>query len=106
MERSEKDAAQKAKLIFLSFAALVTVLLIISFVYAGKARSERNALRQELEASKQDNVKLSQWLEERTQEVEALKKQVEKLQSQPKPKAKKKATVKKSSRAPKTKKTK
>ena len=39
-ERSDKDDAQKAKLIFLSLAAIVTVLLIWSLYAANKARSE------------------------------------------------------------------
>jgi cell division protein FtsB len=86
----DDDAAQKAKLIFLSLAALVVVLLLTSFIYAGKARSARNAALQELEACKQDNGKLTQWLEERTQEVEKLKKQ-----GQKKPPAKAKTPAKK-----------
>ena len=88
----DDDAAQKAKLIFLSLAALVVVLLLTSFIYAGKARSARNAALQELEACKQDNAKLTQWLEERTQEVEKLKKQ-----GQKKPPVKAKTPAKKKS---------
>jgi cell division protein FtsB len=93
----DDDAAQKAKLIFLSLVALVVVLLLTSFIYAGKARSARNAALQELEACKQDNAKLTQWLEERTQEVEKLKKQGQK---KPPAKAKTPAKKKTSSKKP------
>jgi cell division protein FtsB len=81
------DEAQKAKLIFISVAAVVTILLIISFVYGNKARNERDAARTEVEALKQDNAKLSQWLEERTQENDKLKKAFEECRAKPKPKA-------------------
>ncbi len=96
----DDDAAQKAKLIFLSLAALVVVLLLTSFIYASKARSARNAALQELEACKQDNGKLTQWLEERTQEVEKLRKQGQKKPPPVKAKtpAKKKTSSKKPSR--------
>lgn len=103
--RNEKDDAQKAKLIFLSVAALVTILLIVSFVYAGKARSARDVAVKEAEALKQDNVKLSQWLEERTQEVEALRKQIEKCQAKPKAKAAKSKSTSKSASKKKSSKT-
>jgi cell division protein FtsB len=99
----DDDAAQKAKLIFLSLAALVVVLLLTSFIYAGKARSARNAALQELEACKQDNAKLTQWLEERTQEVEKLKKQGQKKPpAKAKTPAKKKTPSKKPARTGKT----
>lgn len=99
----DDDAAQKAKLIFLSVAALVAVLLLTSFIYAGKARSARNAALQELEACKQDNDKLTRWLEERTQEVEKLKKQGQKKPpAKAKTPAKKKAPPKKPARTVKT----
>jgi hypothetical protein len=41
-DRNEKDDAQKAKLIFFSLAALVTLLLIWSFYTANNARHERD----------------------------------------------------------------
>ena len=63
-ERNEKDDSQKAKLIFLALAALVVVLLIVSFGYANKARNELNAKNQELEAVKQDNAKLELMLKD------------------------------------------
>ncbi len=101
MEHSDMDPTKRAKLIFLAAAAAVLILLILSFSYAAKARSERNAALAEIEALKQDNAKLMQWLEERTQEVEALKQQVQKLQSaqktKQKPAQKKKATLTKKS---------
>lgn len=87
-ERGDVDQAQRAKLIFLAVAGAVLVLMIISFVYAAKARSERNKALAEIEMLKQDNAKLTQWLEERTQEVEALKKHLQKLQAAAKPKPK------------------
>lgn len=95
MDRGDNDA-QRAKLIFLMLAAAVAILLLGSLLYANKARSERNALRQELEACKQDNEKLNQWLQERTQESDALKKQLERLQakSKAKPAAKSKTGAK------------
>ncbi len=84
MEHEEKDSAQKAKLIFFSLAGLVVVLLIWSFVSAGRARSERNAALQELEACKQDNAKITQWLDERTKEADTLKKDLEKCKTKSK----------------------
>jgi regulatory protein YycI of two-component signal transduction system YycFG len=108
-DRNEKDDAQKAKLIFISLAALVTILLIVTFVYANKARTERNIARQELEAVKQDNAKLEQMLKDQSQEIDALKKKVQQLESKPKakPAVKKKAasksTTKKSSKSTKNK---
>jgi regulatory protein YycI of two-component signal transduction system YycFG len=108
-DRNEKDDAQKAKLIFISLAALVTILLIVTFVYASKARTERNTAQQELEAVKQDNAKLEQMLKDQSQEIDALKKQVQQLEAKAKakPAAKKKttskSTTKKSSRSKSTK---
>ncbi len=87
-ERGENgDAAQKAKLIFLTLAAAVVVLLIFSFVYASKTRTELKAAKQELELLKTDNAKLSQWLEERTQEAEKLKNALEQCKTKAKIKA-------------------
>ena len=87
-ERSEKDDAQKAKLIFLSLAALVTVLLIWSLYVANKARTERDAARQEVEMLKQDNAKLEQMLKDENQTIDDLKKKLQQCESKPKPKAK------------------
>lgn len=101
MEHGDMDPTKRAKFIFLGAAAAVLILLVISFSYAAKARSERNAALAEIEALKQDNAKLTQWLEERTQEVDALKKQILKLQGAQKTKQKstqkKKATPTKKS---------
>jgi regulatory protein YycI of two-component signal transduction system YycFG len=91
-DRNEKDDAQKAKLIFLSLAVLVAVLLIWSFAAASKARSERNAAKQELEMTKQDNAKLEQMLKDATQENETLKNKVQQLEAR----AKARPAVKKS----------
>ncbi len=88
MDRGENgDAAQKAKIIFLALAAAVVVLLVFSFVYASKAKSELKTVKQELELLKTDNAKLSQWLEERTQEVEKLKFALEQCKTKAKIKA-------------------
>ena len=106
-DRNEKDDAQRAKLIFISLAAVVTILLIVTFAYANKARTERDAARQELEAVKQDNAKLEQMLKDQGQEIDALKKQVQQLEAKAKarPAVKKKAksTTKKSSKSTKNK---
>jgi hypothetical protein len=93
-DRSNMDEAQKAKLIFISLAAVVTILLIISFVYGNKARTQRDAALKEVEALKLDNTRLSQWLEERTQSLETCKKQLDECKSKPKPAAKKPASKK------------
>ena len=85
-ERSSMDEAQKSKLIFISLAAVVTILLIISFVYGNKARTQRDAALKEVEALKLDNTKLSQWLEERTQDSEKYKKAWEECKTKPKTK--------------------
>ena len=101
-ERDGKDDAQKAKLIFLSLAALVVVLLIVSFGYANKARNELNLKKQELETVKQDNAKLEQLLKDQNQEIDALKKQVQQLEAKAKAKpapAKKKAPASKKSKS-------
>lgn len=86
-ERGTIDEAQKAKLIFISLAAVVTILLIFSYVSGNKARTQRDAAMKEVEALKQDNAKLSQWLEERTQESEKFKKAYEECKAKPKAKA-------------------
>ncbi len=91
-ERGSMDEAQKAKLIFISLAAVVTILLIISFVYGNKARTQRDAALKEVEALKQDNAKLSQWLDERNAEIEKYKKSLEECNAK---KAKPKAAAKK-----------
>jgi hypothetical protein len=98
-DREEKDAAQKAKFIFLSVAALVVVLLLVSFAIANRARSERDAAQKELEACKQDNAKLTQFLDEQTKDLDKLKKQVEALQVKAKTKAKPAAKSKTTSKS-------
>jgi len=73
----------------------VVVLLVWSVAAASKARSERNAAKQELEMVRSDNVKLEQMVKDLTQENENLKKKVAQLETKPKAKpapAKKKAT--------------
>jgi septal ring factor EnvC (AmiA/AmiB activator) len=103
-ERNEESDKQKAKLIFLAVAALVVVLLIVSFGYANKARNELNAKYQELELAKQDNAKLELMLKDQNAEIDALKKQVQQLQAKlkAKPAPKKKAPVAKTKTKTKT----
>jgi cell division protein FtsB len=104
-ERGAEDP-QKAKLIFISLAAVVTILLIFSFVWGNKARTQRDAALKEAETLKQDNAKLSQWLEDRTQEVEKYKKAYEDCKAKPKAPAKKTTAKKPAARKPATKSTK
>jgi len=103
-DRSEKDDAQRAKLIFISLAVLVAILLIVTFVYASKARTERNMAQQELEAVKQDNAKLEQLLKDQNQEMDALKKKVQQLEAKAKekPAPKKKAPAKSTKKSSKS----
>lgn len=105
MDRNEKDDTQKAKFIFFALAALVVFLLVWSLASGSKARSERNALKQEIELVKQDNAKLEQMVKDLNQENENLKKKVQQLETKAKAKpapAKKKTsskgTAKKSSK--------
>jgi len=86
-ERGTIDDAQKAKLIFISLSVVVLILLIFSYVSGNKARTQRDVALKEVEALKLDNTKLSQWLEERTQESEKYKKALEECKSKPKAKA-------------------
>ena len=102
-ERGTIDDAQKAKLIFISLAAVVTILLIFSYVSGNKARTQRDAALKEVEALKLDNTKLSQWLEERTQEGEKYKKALEECKAKPKAKpAAKKPAAKSTTKKKKT----
>lgn len=101
-ERGTIDDAQKAKLIFISLAAVVTILLIFSYVSGNKARTQRDAALKEVEALKLDNTKLSQWLEERTQEGEKYKRAWESCKSKPKAKPAAKKTTKKKKTTTKT----
>lgn len=87
-ERGTMDEAQKAKLIFISLAAVVFLLLIISFVVGNKARTQRDAALKEVELLKQDNAKLAQYLDERNQELEKTKKALEECKTKSKAKAK------------------
>lgn len=93
-ERGSMDEAQKAKLIFISLAAVVTILLIISFFVGNKARNERDAAKKEVEVLKQDNARLSQMLDMQNQELDKTKKALEECKTKPKAKAKPKAKSK------------
>jgi len=95
-DRVDKDDTQKVKLIFLSLAALMTILLIWSLYSANKARMERDTAKQDMEMSKQDNAKLEQMVKDQNQEIDALKKQVQQCEAKAKakPAAKKKAPTK------------
>jgi uncharacterized membrane protein affecting hemolysin expression len=110
-DRNEKDDAQKAKLIFFSLAALVTILLIWSFYTANNARRERDQARQDIELVKQENAKLEQMLKDQNQINDELKNKLQlcedKLKAKPaavkKPAISKKATKKASKPKKKTK---
>ena len=99
-DRNEKDDTQKAKLIFLSIAAVVTILLIWSFYTANKAKTERDKAVQEVEMLKQDSAKLEQMLKEQNLINDELKKKVQICESKPKakPAAKKTTTPKKAAK--------
>ena len=99
-DRNEKDDTQKAKLIFLSIAAVVTILLIWSFYTANKAKAERDKAVQEVEMLKQDSAKLEQMLKEQNLINDELKKKVQICESKPKakPAAKKAAAPKKAAK--------
>lgn len=100
LDKTEKDDTQKTKLLFLSLAALATILLIWGLYTANKARMERDTAKQELEMAKQDNTKLEQMVKDQGQEIDGLKKQVQQCEAKAeamakaKPVAKKKAPVK------------
>ncbi len=94
-DRTEKDDAQKAKLIFISLAALVTILLIWSFYTANNARQERDKARQETEQLRQDNARLEQMLKDQNQMNDDLKKKLQLCESQPKAKPVAKKTASK-----------
>jgi len=85
-ERGNMDEAQKAKIIFISLAAVVTILLIISFVVGNKARTQRDAALKEVEMLKQDNAKLAQMLDTQNQDLEKTKKALEECKTKPKAK--------------------
>jgi septal ring factor EnvC (AmiA/AmiB activator) len=93
-DKVEKDAAQKVKLIFLSLAALATILLIWSLYAANKARMERDSAKQDLEMVKQDTAKLEQMVKDQSQEIDVLKKQIQQCEAKAKPVVKKKAPAK------------
>jgi septal ring factor EnvC (AmiA/AmiB activator) len=105
-DRTEKDDAQKAKLIFFSLAALVTILLIWSFYTANNARQERDKAIQETEQIRQEIPKLEQMLKEQNQINDDLKKKLQICETKPVPKpAAKKTTSKSAAKKSKSKKT-
>ncbi|HTG00046.1 MAG TPA: hypothetical protein VK654_05605 [Nitrospirota bacterium] len=95
-EGAETEGTQKVKLVFLSLAALVLLLLIWSLYAANKARAERDAARQEVETFKQDNARLEQLLKDQNQELDSTKKKLAQCEAKAKakPAAKKKSTTK------------
>jgi Tfp pilus assembly protein PilO len=105
-DRTEKDDAQKAKLIFFSLAALVTILLIWSFYTANNARQERDKARQETEQIRQESARLEQMLKEQNQINDDLKKKLQVCETKPIPKpVAKKTTPKSAAKKSKSKKT-
>jgi uncharacterized membrane protein affecting hemolysin expression len=99
-DRGEKDDAQKAKLIFFSLAALVTILLLWSFYTANNARRERDQAKQEIDLVRQDNAKLEQMLKDQNQVTDDLKNKLQLCESKlkAKPVVKKKAVSKKAAK--------
>ncbi len=94
VDREEKDSAQKAKLIFLTAAAIIVVVLLAGIFMTNKVRAERDAAYKELDLCKQDNAKLTQFLDEQTKEVDKPKKQLETCEAKAKAKAKAKPKAK------------
>jgi cell division protein FtsB len=86
IDRNERTDTQKARIIFLSLAAIVAIVLIWSLVSMSKARSERDVARQEVETLKIDNAKLEQMIKDLNQENDGLKKKIQQLQAKPKAK--------------------
>ena len=95
-DRNAMDDAQKSKLIFIALAVVVLILLLISFVSGNKARTQRDEALKQLESLKLDNANLSQYLLQKTDEVDRYKKALEECKAKPKQKAsdKKKAAPK------------
>jgi|SRR5208283_784699 chromosome segregation ATPase len=106
IDRNEKNDTQKARLIFLSLAALVVIILIWSLISMSRFRLERDAARHEVEMLNQDNAKLDQMVKDLNQENEGLKKKIQQLQEKLKAKpAVKKKTKSKSTKSTSKKKT-
>jgi DNA gyrase/topoisomerase IV subunit A len=107
-DRTEKNDAQKAKLIFFSLGALVFILLIWSFYTAHNAGQERDKARQETEQLRLEKDKLEQMLKDQNQMNDDLKKKLQLCESKPKPApvakktTPKKSAPKKSSKSKKT----
>jgi septal ring factor EnvC (AmiA/AmiB activator) len=99
-DRNEKDDAQKAKLIFFSLAALVTILLIWSFYTANNARRERDQARQEIDTVKQETAGLEQMLKDQNQVNDELKNKLQLCENKikAKPAVKKPAISKKTTK--------
>ena len=97
---------EQAAVLATSLVWTAIVLLIISFVVGNKARTQRDAALRELEALKQDNSKLAQYLEERNQDLEKANKALEACKSKAKTKAKPAAKSKPKSKTAKKKTTK
>jgi hypothetical protein len=93
-DKDGKNDTQKAKLIFLSLAGLVTILLVWSLYAANRAKTERDAVRAEFELLKQDNAKLEQILKDQNQEINALKTKVQQAEARARPAAREKPATK------------
>lgn len=105
-ERTDRDDSQKLKLIFMTLAALVMILLIWSLVAANKARTERDVARQEAETLKQDNARLELYLKDQNQKIDELGRKVQQCEAakaaKPKPAAKKKPAPAKKTKSKKS----
>ncbi len=100
-DRTEKDDAQKAKLIFISLGVLVFILLVWSFFSANSARQERDKARQETEQAKLETAKVEQLLKDQSLMNDDLKKKLQICESRPMPKpAAKKPAVKSAKKKP------
>ena len=97
-DRNEQGDAQKAKLIFISLAVVVAIILVWSLVSANTARKERDSARQEAEMLKMDNTKLEQLLKDQNVAMDDLKKKVQACETKAKAKPAKKAASSKSSK--------
>lgn len=86
--RNERDREQRAKFIFLSVAGVVILLLLTSFMIAGRARSGRDDALRELEQCRQENTQLARHLDRVQSETDQLRKQLAAAQARPKPAAK------------------
>ncbi len=83
-DKTALDDAQKAKIIFLAIAAVVTIILVWSLISAGSAKRQRDAALRDLDAAKQDNARLEQILKDQNRLIDQLRQKVHTLEARPK----------------------